>query len=273
MNKSKLSVILDALFISFLSTFLLYCWNIKIIKNAIFLYFICILMFLSLFIGLFVYFNKKYNLNKIKLFEQKNALNYIKFFTYSNTFDDKIYFEKLLEAKYISHNIYQNDNAIFYINLKSKLTDEHFNLINNFKIKNNQDIPFIIIANNISEEFMNLIQNSPQKYYIENFNKLYSLMKSKNFFPTTFSSKQKTNFFKRFYSSSKKTINSHNFFRFLLSGISLILISIYIPFSSYYMIFGSIFLILAIISLFNKQHLESDNLDLISLTKKTDSKI
>lgn len=218
-----------------------------------------------------MHFNKKYNLTKIKFIEQKNASNYIKYFTYSNKCDDKIYFEKLFEANYISNNIYKNNNAIFYINLKTKLTDEHFNIINNFYIKNNQSTPFIIIANNISEEFINLIENSPQKYYIENFNTLYNLMKTKNYFPTNLSYNKKINYFKRFYISSKKSINNHNFLKFLLSGVSLILISIYIPFSSYYMIFGSIFLILAIISLFNKQHIENDNIDLISLTKKTDS--
>ncbi len=270
MNKSKLSVILDSFLISSVISFLCYLWINRYIKNAKISLFVCIFIFTILFFGIFKYNNNKYNLSNIKIKDSNNAKKYLEYFKYTSEENNCIYFENLLNAKRISNNIYKNNKAYFYINLKTKLTDIDFLYINNFYLVNDKILPFIIVNANSTDEFFNLINNSPVKYYLTDYTQFYSLMKAKNFFPTTLAN-DKFKKLKTFKINSIKSLNRRNYFKFLISGITLIILSIYIPFSSYYIIFGTFFLILSIICLFNKQKTQNDNFDLNSVIEKTDT--
>lgn len=271
MNKTKLSVILDSILIAFSITLLSYLLINKYLKNAIFSLFICIIIYISVFFVIFKHFNNKHSLSKIKLFEQKDAALYLKFLTYtSEDFDIKFY-SNLLNANYINNNIYENNEVYFYINLKTKLNDKDFKFINEFFTKNDNK-PFIIIKNNCFDEFITLLKNSPNKLILIDYIQLYNLMKTKNYFPTKLEKQEHFFKFKNFKLKSKQSLNSKNFFKFFLSGTSLIILSLFIPFIKYYMFFGSALLIISIICLFNKNKSVDNHFDLTSVIKKTDTK-
>lgn len=271
MNKTKLSVILDSILIAFSITLLSYLLINKYLKNAIFSLFICIFIYICVFFVIFKHFNKKHSLSKIKLFEQKNAAIYLKFLTYTSEDFDMKFYSNLLNANYIDNNIYENNEAYFYVNLKTKLNDNDFKLINEFYTKINIK-PFIIIKNNCLDEFITLLKNSPNKFILIDYAELYNLMKIKNYFPTKLEKQELFFKLKNFKLKSKHSLNSKNFLKFFLSGISLITLSLFIPFIKYYMFFGSALLILSIICLFNKNISQNDNFDLTSVIKKTDTK-
>ena len=271
MNKTKLSIILDTFLISISISILLFVFFNNYIKNAKICLFLCILIYICLFFVIFKHFNNKFNLNKIKLFEEKTASQYLNFLTYTSQDFDINYYSNLLSSKHIIDNIYENDKTYFYINLKTTLNDFAFKFINDF-YASNKNKPFIIINKSCSDDFLNLINNSPVKYILINYLELYNLMKIKNYFPAKLEKQNRFYKLNKFKLKSKQSLNSKNFFKFFISGICLILFSIFIPFAKYYMFFGSFLLILSIISLFNKISSKNDKFDLVSIIKKTDTK-
>lgn len=274
MSKSKLSVYFDTLLISTISCFLIYIWINRRIKNANLSFFICILIYILLFFVIFKHIKNKYNINKLKLSDKKNADNYLLYLTYSTDENNIDFFNKLLKTNHIESNILKNENAYFFINLKSALSANDFHIANNFYQKTNKSIPLIFICTTKTQEFDNLTSNSPISYKIFSYYELYLIMKQYGIFPTDLVIK-KNNFskLKMFKNKSIKSLTKNNFFKFLLSGLSLILISIFIPYSYYYLIFGTVLLIFSIICLFNKnsKNLLNNKCELISYTKKTDA--
>lgn len=270
MNKTKLSVILDSVLITFAIDILIFVLLNKIIKNANFSFFICIFIGVTVFYMIFKHFNNKFNLTKIGFTEQNNAKFYLNFLTYTNSNFDINFYSNLINATLKSENIYENINAYFYINLKTKLTDFDFKILNEFYTNFNNK-PFIIINKSYTEEFIILLNNSPLKYILVDYLELYNLMKLKNIFPTTLQKSVKFKKLKSLKNNATNSFNKKNFFKFFLSGISLITLSIIFPFIKYYFIFGTLLLIFSIICLFNKNKTQNSRLDLFSLTKKTDT--
>lgn len=273
MNKSKLSIVFDTILIAFLTSFLIYVWLNRYIKNAKYSFFICILIYILMFFVIFKTLSKKYNLEKLKLRDQKSAEKYLHYFTYSSESLIKNYFEKLFNCHYIDNNLYKNKNLLLYINLKTKLTEDDFHIANNFYHSQNNKLPLIFICKNQSDDFANLIKNSPAEYIVFYMQDLFLVMKEKNLYPTEIDVKNiKLNKFKEFKNQALTTLTKNHFFKFIFSGISLILLSMFFPYSRYYLFLGTILIILSIACLFNKNTQETNTQkSLSSIIEKTDA--
>ena len=267
MNKTKLSLYFDSLIITTITSFILYIWINRYLKNAILSFFICIFIFILMFFIIFKHLTSKYNINKVKISEQKFADSCLNYLIYSNLSFDIKYFSNLLSSNHISNNIYKNNYANFYINLKSSLNEIDFHIANDWYQNTNKNTPLIFISFNQTDEFKNLLNNSPIKFYNSTFYDLFLLMKNKNLFPIQ--KQTQNNKFKIKKLNLLNSLTKNKFFKFFLSGLSLISLSIFIPFSFYYMIFGSILLLLSIFCLFNKKQSPiTSNINLNLLTKK-----
>lgn len=273
MNKTKLSVYFDTFLITTISVFLLYIWINKYIKNAILSFFICNIIYFLLFFVIFKYLNNKLTISNLKTKDKKICDFILNYLTYSSESINQNFFKNLLNINHISNNYFKNEKSYFYIDIKSNLDSKSFHKINNFYLSLNSNLPLTIIYKNYTPEFKELILNNPNQFNLINFDELYSIMKAKNFYPTSITNNQKSKL-KKLKQIKQKTISSltkNNFFKFLFSGLSLITLSLFIPFSFYYLIIGSILIILSIISLFNKSEKSIKSItDLSSLIKKAD---
>lgn len=250
--KSKLAVVFDTFFIAFMFFIIAYFWLFKIIKNAFFTLFCSISLSVLLFYIFFKFFLKKYKLNKISFQDQKLAKNCIEKLMFMDTETLINFYSNLLNVKHIKGNIFTGTKSNFYISTKHKLDDKDFMLANDYYLKN-KDKELSFIATSVSEEFTALMKACPTSYNLFSMADLFLIMKERNIFPENVEqSNQKTKRFANIKTKLSTSITKTHFKEFFFSGLSLILISTVIPFSSYYLIFGSILLSLALISLFIK---------------------
>ena len=98
-----------------------------------------------------------------------------------------------------------------------------------------------------------------------NSNIILELMHKKNLYPIPKQEIKKIKFNKKLVEITKSklsNITKSHFKEFLFSGLSLLLLSLVIPFSSHYLIIGTILLTISIISLFRKDFSpKEDNTD------------
>lgn len=269
MIKSKLAILIDSIFITLISFVVSYFWIRKYIKSAFFVIFISILISLSVFFVTFKYFMKKYNLSNISIKENKHLLSCLKSLKFSNKNFFITYFENLLSCTYKFNQFFENENNIYYINFRTILSLNEFYNIYDFSLIN-KNKPIIILCDSYDENFKTLLTNV--NFYIFNFNDIYHIMKLKNLFPISIAENKtfKTNL-KNKLSIFLSTINKSNFKNYFFSGLSLMLISFFIPFSFYYAVCGTIFLILSIFCLTRTKQLSlsnNQNKNLFELIKK-----
>lgn len=251
--KSKLAIFFDTFAIVFILFIILYFWLYKLIKNAFFTLFSAISVSVLLFYFIFKHFIKKYKLSKLSLQDQKLAKKCLEKLRFMESESVNKFYEKLLNVKHNSGNIFVGSKSLFYISTKHKLDDKDFMLANDFYLKNGNEKALSFIAANVSDEFTKLIANSPTNFYVFSETDLFLVMKEQKIYPDnieTSAPRQKR--FNEVKSKLASSITKSHFKEFFFSGLSLIFISIVIPFSSYYLIFGSILLILSLISLFIK---------------------
>ncbi len=279
MIKSKLAVIIDSLFISFIIFILLFFWVHKIIKNAFLSLFCSIFISLLAFFIIFKFLTKKFKLKNITFKEEKFEKECIYKLKYMESQSLINFYETLLNAKNVDKNMYKNDSTIFYISTKARLSEIDFNSAYDYYLltskTQNTDFVLCFIGSSVTNEFTNLLENSPVKFNLFSEHDLYIIMKDKNFYPENINpntTPQKSKKFSTIKSKFSSSITRSHFKELFFSGISLILISIVIPFSSYYLIFGTILLILALVSLFIKNKSPTNSLNknqtLLSLIKK-----
>ncbi len=255
MNKSKLAIFIDSLFFSLIIFILSFGWINKLLKNAKFSIFVSnIISIISFFVILF-FSLKKYNSKKFSLQENKTA-NFMKnFLIYCKENESKIFYEKLFNSKCISENIYETTNLLLYINIKTPLTANDFFVANNISLTKNK--PLIFIHDALSPEFENLLKNSPNTYYLYSYSDLFAIMKNNNLYPTPI---PKENEFKlkdlksNLQQKLTNVLTKDKFKNFCISGISLVIFSIFVPYSILYLISGSVLLICSIICLVNKNN-------------------
>ena len=273
MTKSKLSIFFDTLTISLLISFLTYIWINRYLKNAILSYFICNITLILLFFVIFKFLLKKYNLNKMRNLDTKNANIYLNHLIYSTEINNKKFFEKLLDSKQIYKNIFENNSDYFYIEIKNKLTENDFHRANDFYLSSNTNKQLSFICNNYTDDFKNLISSSPIKYNLFYFYDLFAIMKLKNIFPYKIQlNNDRFKKLKKFKTKVLSSLTKNHFKNFLLSGLSLVVASLFIPFSYYYLLSGSFLLVLSIICLFNKNKKLKNNTSLETIIiKKTDT--
>ncbi|MBQ8424690.1 MAG: hypothetical protein IJX17_01555, partial [Clostridia bacterium] len=142
----------------------------------------------------------------------------------------------------------------------NKLNCYDFIVSNNFYLLTQKLKSLYFLCDNYSDEFKNLLDNSPIKYKVFLYNDIFEIMKEKELYPiTTQLSKNKNTYLKNIKLNLIKMLNGVKFRDCFFSGIALCFLSIIVPFSLYYLIMGSIFLILSIISLIYKSMQKKEN--------------
>ena len=272
MKKSKPAIFFDCLFIAFTIFFILYVWLNRYIKIAFLSLFICISISFLIFIVIFLQNLKKYN----KILVGKNESDFLKqclhYFKYEQTKTINLFIEKLLNCSQISNNIFINNNYAFYINLKHEVSSVDFLTANDYALENNFKSKLAFICDKQSTSFKQCLSESPIKYLVFDFKDLFEIMKVKNLFPI------KNNFKKITFSDvlkNKKTIlieslSKQNFKKYFLSGLSLLFLSTFIPYSFYYILCGTILLFFSIICVFSKNKIQTkkDTVSLSNIIKK-----
>ena len=253
MTKTKLAIILDNFFITITLFVVLFLWINKYLKNAVLTFIICILLSFFIYFALFKHSLKKFNILFLKNKELKFAEKCFNSLLFSDSKSTIDYFEKLLNAKCIEKNIYKNDYSFFYVNVKSTLSSFDFIKANEFYLESKSDLPLCFLCQNHDTAFSELIAGSAVHYDVYPSNEVYLLMKSQNYYPVL--KEEKPNKFAKLKLAKNKALGSlsrKHFKSFFLSGQSLILISIFFPFSSHYLFFGTLLLIFSIVCLFRK---------------------
>ena len=230
-----------------------YFWLYKLIKNAILCIITSILLNILTFIAIFEFSIKKFKLKKISFQDQKLAKKCFNELIFMKSKSLVTFLENLLSSKHISNNLYENDEATFYVNLISPCNERDFHEAYNYILSNNK--PLYFICSKATEEFQNLVANSPIKLEVFSEVDLFILMKEKNLYPFQLepqpSPRQNVLNLKNKF---KNSITKSHFKEFFFSGLSLIVISIVIPFSIYYLVCGTLLLLLSVACLFFKNN-------------------
>lgn len=274
MAKSKLAIFFDTFVVVIIIFVLSYFWTTRLSKNAFLGLFVSLLLSFLVFILIFKHSIKKYKLDKITFRDQKLSkicFQKLRFMPTNNLIQ---YMEKLLNSKHISNNIFKNENSYFYVSVKTTLSEkDFFSALEHIENLNESCISFICLS--ADDNFIKLA-NEYANEYNKNINvfmdvDLFLIMKENNMYPenTNVETKKqkKITALKKKFSSS---INRFHFKEFFFSGLSLIVLSMIIPFSTYYLVFGSVLLLLALISLFfkgNKNKTTTKTKTLLELTK------
>lgn len=261
MVKNKLAIFIDSFSLSFIVFIISYFWLYKLNVNNAIIYLLSISITTLSFILILSLFIKKNNIkikNKIDKEKLKNCKNTL---LYNSAQSNISFFEKLTSSIYLSNNIYKNSSAIFYIKTHGKLDCNDFFIANNFYQTNKISTVLLFICDGFTDEFSLVLENSPIKFNIYFLDDLFIVMKEKNLFPE-----------KKLCDSSQNLINKNNkeksklkinfnklienikFKESFFSGLSLVILSIFIPYSLYYLILGTLFLALSFISIFSKNN-------------------
>lgn len=262
MTKSKLALFIDSLSISFLISSIIYLWMRKIIKNANLVSFFCILIFLLSFILIFYLFLKNNEKSIFKINNEKFINSCINHLVACSMQEYSNYICKLLDCKLIENFYYKKANKLFYINLKTSLTDKDFFEIQEYIHNKFIDTTCIILYRKKEKSFDDIFELSSSQFILLNYEILKSVMFQKNIFPIENKQTNKTSFKDKLKTTLKtKTagINRKHFKELFFSGISLLFLSLIVPFSNYYLIIGTILVSISIITLFKKNYTPNTN--------------
>lgn len=253
MYKTKLAITLDNIFISIIIFIISFVWLFRKTKNAILSFFVCNIIAVLLFVIIFKHALKKHKLQNLKNKDLKLAGKCFDTLKYVDSDEYIKYFEKLLNVTFIKNKIFKNNKLYFYIETRHELDEEDFIFANNFFLKTNK-LPLCFICESANPKFIKLIENSPIPYEVYTSVDVFNLINAKKIYPFELenNSNKKTKNIQKFKTKFTQSVTKNHFKDFFFSGISLIILSLIIPYSLYYIIFGTILLILSIISLFNK---------------------
>ena len=273
MQKSKLGIFIDSLFSSSIISVILFIWLNKFLKNAFLITFLSILINILLFILFFSFGIKKYKLTKIKFNDKVFANNCFINITLMKGSQLEIFFKKLLNVDAITKHFFINNSSCFYINLYSDCTKQDLVSANNTYLSLKTNMPLIFITTNYTPEFQEFAKNLPYIYYLFYFDDLFNLMKENNIYPISKTEPQKNSFLshiKLLLSKFTTSFTKSNFKNFFFSGLSLLAISLFIPYSIYYLIIGTSLLVFSILCLLskNKTFTKQEKQSLDSFIKK-----
>lgn len=263
MVKTKLALILDGFFISNLIGLASFLWLRKFTKNANLVNFLSILIILLSFIAILLILFK---LNNKKIFKKNNEKFLKDCINFLIVSDKKTYSNflcKLFNCTQSHGNMFWLEENFLYINIKSTLTAKDFFDAQEIFLKNKKDnSKLYFIYRKKDKDFDELLSLSPQTFSIFSFEILTKIMTKKNLFPIEKNQKiQKHNFhyFKQLFKSKTTAITRSHFKHIFVTSLSLLFLSFVVPFSNYYLIVGTILLIISIISLFRKDIVKSSN--------------
>lgn len=253
MKKSKLAIFIDSISSSAIICFLFYIWTKRVLKNAFLIHFCLISLFICLFIVFFKYQTKRVNLKNLSNKDKTNMLNCFINITLMNKSELNNFYEKLLSATKITDNYYKNSSSYFFVNLQNNLNKNDLILANQLHQNITEKQPLIFISENFTDEFMLLEKHLPFEHHLYFKDDIYKIIKEKQLLKTD-NSKEPTlkENLKNLNSKFKSSLTKNHFKKFFFSGISLIAFSLFVPYSIYYMIIGTILLTFSIMCVFSK---------------------
>lgn len=253
MVRSKFAIFIDSFFFSIIIFVLSFFWIYKFIKIRSLSFVLSLIIFSISFIFYILFTIKKTKKILKNGAEKQYYDNILKTLKFQGIKENSNYFTRLLNCSFLGQNIYKTKKCYFYINFQNTLSVFDFILANDFFMQTDKTLPLFFICEKENDDFKNLLLASPTKYKVFYYLDIVTLMKEKQIFPIENKNieSKKINF-KIINAKLKNGILKLKFKECFFTGISLILISVFIPYSLYYLIFGSLFLILAFASLFFK---------------------
>lgn len=274
MIKSKIAIFLDCFMLSIISFLLIFSWIYRLSRIRLLSILLSIFISLVLFMIMYRIFIKKYKVSSLSAKENKQLLTIVNILKFSSEKDNTAYFEKLFSAKLIEKNIFKNKFSYFYIVVSNKLNSYDFVIANNFYLSSSKKLPLYFICDGTSEEFAEIFSQSPIKYGLFTVNDLFEIIKQKKLYPNgyvTTPKKSRKEIIKQTGKIFASSINKVRFKEFFFTGLSLVVISVIVPFSIYYLISGTILLVLSFLCLILKKNNtkipKSDEKKLIDLCK------
>lgn len=263
MIKSKLALIFDSLFISSLSTFLLFVWLHNKVKNANLFHFFLNSINLSLFILILVLFLKLHNKKLFKSNNEKQVKSSLDFLMQCDYKTYSSFLVELIGCEKITDYFYKFGSNFLYINIKTPLSSkDYFDAQELFFNNKASDSKLYFIKGMTDKSFDDISKISKLNFTILPHTTLANLMQKKNLFPIKNNEITKTSLKQKIKSTIKtktSAITKSHFKEIFLTSISLLFLSLVVPFSNYYLITGTILLIISIISLFKKDIPTSKN--------------
>lgn len=264
MVKSKLALIIDSIIISFTLSSISFLWLRKFLKNANLVYFFSILINLLCFILFLFLFYKSNNKKLFKNSNEKFIKDSLKFLLVCDTKTYNEFLSKLTNSKPLEKYFFKANENFLYINLKTELTSNDFFEAQELFLKNKSDenAKLFFIFNSKNKSFDELILLSNLNPVLLSSETIVKLMKQKNFYPITAETKPKKTLKQKvnlLIKSKTKGVTKSHFKEIFFSGLSLLFISFVIPFSNYYLVIGSILLLVSIVSLFRKDTVQENN--------------
>jgi len=255
MSKSKLALVIDNLFCSIFIFAIIFVWVRRITKNAILSLIFSISMSLTAFIVILYHSLKKHHKQNLNISNKKFIDECMNFLIYAPKHTYINYIENLFSATHINSYIFKTETFYLYINLKYDSTDKDFqNLIEIISQENKENFIVFLITKSTSKSFDELILNSPYKLTPIPILSLKKLMEQKSFYPIAIDNlkaKNKKQLLLK-YKNKITNLSRKDFKNLLITGLSLLFISLITPYSFLYLLIGSVLLILSIISLLKK---------------------
>lgn len=256
MVKTKLALIFDSLFISFLISLTATVWIKRLIKNANLFYFFLILILLLSFIIIFILLLKRNDKKLFKNNHEKFLKDSLQFLIISNNNFYNNFLSSLIKCTHVQNFLFQKGNDFLYINLKTPLSAQDYFQAQELFLEHKKESSNLYFIYNIKDKSFDdvfIFSSLNAKLFASDI--ILKLMKEKNYFPVIKEEKQKLGFKKKLlnYAKSKSSsITKSHFKEFLFSGLSLVVLSLIAPFSTLYLIIGTILISLSIISIFKK---------------------
>lgn len=271
MYKSKIGIILDSAITSFVLFLLSEIWLRRIIKNANLLLIFSIITSILAFIIIFTFFKNQAHKQKHKLLTNKfinSCIDYLSTTSY-NSYNN--YIIKLIDCSILDNYLYKLNNSYIYINLQYNITDKDYIEILNKIMSHNHTYNSIYFITKNQLDFIDVLQKEKFKVQPIQPETLIKIMQQKNIYPIENKSQNHTPLFKKFkpYISTKINLTRKQFINLFFTGISLLFISMFIPFSFLYLLTGSLLLLFAILCLFKKNiKPKSKECEFLNLIKK-----
>lgn len=246
MNRTLFARIIDTTFIVVGISIVMYAWLFKFIKN----FYICLVItsVISFCVAKIFWQIDKKNYNKFNL--KKHEIKHIEVcidYLSKHQPESKHFFIKLFDISQVSGNFFFSKDCVYYIDF----TSEKINFDTICKIANKQNNSakqFVLLCCEISAKATAYAKE--QNIKILSPDELYIKMKEKNLFPKELEKEVQKKL--NIKETIKSSINKKKAKQYILYGALLIVLGLFVPFTSWYIFVGTIFICLAILSLFIK---------------------
>lgn len=263
MIKSKFALLFDSFFLTLLLDILLFIWLRKLFKNANLFYFFLIILTILLFGLIFKILFKSNNKKVFKSNNEKFLKNCLNYLTICPLETYKTFICKLLNCSHIENYLFKLKDNFIFINLKTETSASDYFLTQELILKqSNTNSKLYFIYKIKSKSFDDIIELSKFDIKLFDSNIILRLMETKNIYPLEKSTIKKESFkcrINKFLKQKTQGITHKHFKEFFFSGLSLLFLSLIVPFSNLYLISGTILLTISIITLFKKNYVKKNS--------------